>query len=74
MKITTAEGAPLMEISSVMVLDKRIVFEGKMMGGIPMKAFVPPGQLWSLLRMVWFTKAVHIAWLLFASLFISSKQ
>jgi len=74
MKITTAEGAPLMEVSDIRVVGDMIVFEGKIMGGIPMKAFVPPSEIWMLVRMVWFRKAIRIVWLLTAALFKSSKR
>lgn len=74
MKITTAEGAPLMEVSGIGVVGDVIVFEGKIMGGIPMKAHVPPSEIWKLLRMVGFRKACRIVWLLMTAVFNSSKR
>lgn len=74
MKITTADGAPLMEVSDVRIDGDMIVFEGKIMGGIPMKAFVPPREIWVLLHMVWFRKACRIAWLLLRAPFRPGKR
>ncbi|UCV17849.1 hypothetical protein [Ferribacterium limneticum] len=74
MKITTADGAPLMEVSDIRIVGDKIVFEGKIMGGIPMKAFVPPKEIWVLVRMVWFKKAFNIVWLLMKALFKSEKR
>ncbi|MFA6020326.1 MAG: hypothetical protein WC722_08705 [Rhodospirillales bacterium] len=74
MRITTAEGAPLMEVTDVKVVGAMIVFEGKMMGGIPMKAYMPPGEIWKLLKMIWFRKALSIALLLIAAIFKSNER
>lgn len=73
MKITTAEGAPLMEVTEIRIDNGKVVFEGKMMGGIPMKAYVSPSQMLDLVRMVWFRKACQIVWILITSLFKSEK-
>lgn len=63
-----------MEVADVKVVGAMIVFEGKMMGGIPMKAYMPPEEVWKLLRMIWFRKALRIAALLIAAIFRSNEQ
>jgi len=52
MKLYTPDKTVLMDVSRVTALDGNLVIEGKIMGSMPMKAFLRPAELRAGLRLV----------------------
>jgi hypothetical protein len=63
MKIFQSHGSVLMEVADATIIDGRILITGKIMGALPMKAIVKPGEARKLIKQLGYIRLAKLCWL-----------